>query len=166
MWSNLPVPIILDLDVDVRTNSDDDAEASPDDPAAVVQVHYKWRFRPCLFRLYAWGGWILPPAVQVLLAYLNEGLRKRVRARGGTGIGAEEIDFLMGGMDRFRSWFAMHRELRSGNARSPAECYKEEDAGWRWVREEQRRGYRRLLRWWDGVEAEVRELNESRRVVC
>lgn len=168
MWSDLPVPIILDLDVDVLAVAADDDGTDADDTAAaaaVVQVHYSWRFRPCLFRLYSWGRCILPPAVQVILAYLAWGLRRRVSARGGSGIRDGEIDFLMEGMDRFRSWVAMHRRLRSCDVRLPAECY-EEDARWRWVREEERRGFRRLLRWWDDVEAEVRGLKMSEGRVC
>lgn len=161
VWSDLPVPIILDLDVDVvpsaDADADADADASPDDPAVVVQVHYSWRFRPCLFRLYSWGRCILPPAVQVMLAHLASGLQRSVSARGGTGVGAGEIEFLMGDMDRFRRWVDVHRLLRSGEARLPAEAY-EEVAVWRWVREDEREKIRGLLRWWDGVEAEVREL--------
>lgn len=161
VWSDLPVPIILDLDV---IFADADAEAA--EPAAVVQVHYKWRFRPCLFRLYSWGRCILPSAVRVMLAHLASGLQRSVSARGGTGVGAGEIDFLMGDMDRFRRWVDVHRLLRSGEARLPAEAY-EEVAVWRWVREDERESIRGLLRWWDGVEADVRELEikEGRMVI-
>lgn len=98
-----------------------------------------------------------------MLAHLAEGLRRRVSARGGTGVGAGEIDFLMGDMDRFRRWVDVHRLLRSGEARLPAESY-EEVAVWRWIREDEREKIRGLLRWWDGVEAEVRglEMEEGR----
>lgn len=147
VWSDLPVPIILDVDIVL---ADDGANDLP-------VVHYKWRFRPCLFRLYSWGRCILPPAMRVMLAHLASGLRRRVRARGGTGVGAGEIEFLMGDIDRFRRWVDVHRLLRSGEARLPAEAY-EEVAVWRWVREDEREKIRGLLRWWDGVEVEVGEL--------
>lgn len=156
VWSDLPVPIILDLDVDVHTGAAADADAG-EPAAAAVQVHYSWRFRPCLFRLYSWGRYILPLAVRVMLAHLAEGLRRRVSARGGIGVGTGEVEFLMGDMDRFRRWVDVHRLLRSGEARLPAEAY-EEVAVWRWVREDERECIRGLLRWWDNVEAEVREL--------
>lgn len=52
-------------------------------------------------------------------------------------MGAGEIEFLMEGMDRFRRWVDVHRLLRSGEARLPAEAY-EEVAVWRWVREDER----------------------------
>lgn len=156
VWSDLPVPIILDLDVVLADDDEDD----------LTVLHFSWRFRPCLFRLYSWGRCILPPAVRVILAYLAEGVRRRVNARGGVGLGAGEIEFLMGDMDRFRRWVDVHRLLRSGEARLPAESY-EEVAVWRWVREDEREKIRGLLRWWDGVEAEVRELEikEGRMVI-
>lgn len=148
VWSELPVPIILDVDILA---------------GAELAVHYSWRWRPCRWRLYSWGLAILRPALPVMLTYLADGVRKRVAARGGTGMGTGEIDFLMRGMGRFRSWFYVHRHFRSDNPRLSAECYEEKLAGLRFIDvrragDKDKDDFRRRLKWWDEVEAEVRGL--------
>lgn len=148
VWSELPLPIILDVDVLV-------------DDAGLVTVQHRWRWRPSRWRLYSWGRYMIRPAWPVMLEYLVEGLRKRLGARGGAGVGIGEVDFLMEGMGRFRSWIAMHQLLLSWNARLPAESYEEKIAGLRWKGDEDKEDFRRQMRWWDGVEAEVRDLKTS-----
>lgn len=143
VWSGLPVPIILDMNILV------DAE---------VAVHYKWRLKPGRRRLYTWGRWLLEPALPIILQYLAEGLRKRVGARGGKGVGIGEIDFLMGTMDRFREWFSVHRILRSDNSRLSARSYEKVLADRRYWGGENREDFRQRLEWWDDVEAEVKDL--------
>lgn len=154
VWSELPLPIILDLDVLV-------------DDAGLVTVQHRCRWRPCRFRLYSWGLNLIEPAWPVMLEYLVEGLRKRLGARGGAGVGVGEVDFLMEAMGRFRGWIAVHRQLRSRsrNSRLPAESYEEEIAGLRWVGDEDKEDFRRRLKWWDGVEAEVSDLKTESRVL-
>lgn len=143
VWSALPVPIILDMNILV------DAE---------VAVHYKWRLKPGQWRLYTWGRWLLTPALPLIFQYLAEGLRKRVGARGGTGIGIGELDFLMETMDRFRKWFSVHRSLRSDNSRLPARSYEKALADRRYWGNDNKEDFRRRLDWWDHVEAEVKDL--------
>lgn len=149
VWSELPLPIILDVDV------------LADEDAGLVKVHYRCRWRPCRWRLYSWGLRIIEPALPVMLKYLIGGLREHVGARRGAGVGIGEVDFLMEGMGRFRSWIAVHHRLRSWDSRLPAESHDEATAGLRWVGDEDKEDFRRRLRWWDDVEAEVRDLKNG-----
>lgn len=137
------MPIILDMNILV------DAE---------VAVHYKWRLKPGQWRLYTWGRWLLTPALPIIFQYLAEGLRKRVGARGGRGIGIGELGFLMETMDRFRKWFSVHRDLRSDESRLPARSYEKALAAFRYWKDDGREDFRRCLEWWDDVEAEVKGL--------
>lgn len=146
VWSGLPVPIILDVNISV------DGE---------VAVHHKWCLTGGRWRLYSWGRWILGQALPVMLEYLFEGLRKRVGARGGTGMGIGEMGFLMESMGRFRSWFAMHRQLHSQNSRLPAGSYEDRLAYLCYLGDEKREGFRQRLKWWDDIEAEVRDLKKT-----
>lgn len=143
VWSGLPLPIILDVDVLA---------------GAEVEVRNKWRLTGGRWRLYSWGRRILEPALPVMFDYLSEGLRRRVGARGGTGVGITEIEFLMESMGRFRDWFGVHRRFRSRESRLPAGSYEGELDGLRYSGGENKEDFRRCLEWWDGVEAEVRDL--------
>lgn len=89
---------------------------------------------------------------------MAEGLRKRVGARVGKGIGIGELDFLMETMDRFREWFSVHRDLRSDESRLPARSYEKALADFRPWEDTSREDFRRCLEWWDDVEAEVKDL--------
>ncbi|KAL1851349.1 hypothetical protein Daus18300_012595 [Diaporthe australafricana] len=149
VWSELRVPITLDVNVFAGADG-------------LPAVHYRWRWRPCRWRLYSWGLAILGPALPVMIAYLSEGLRNHVAARSGADIGVGELDFLMESMGRFRSWFDVHHRLRSRDSRLSAESYEEKVADLPpYIGDEQRDDFRRRLEWWDGVEAEVRGLKND-----
>lgn len=143
VWSGLPVPIILDVDVVA---------------GAEVAVRYKWRLTGGRWRLYSWGRRLLEPALPVMFKYLAGGLWRRVGARGGSGVGAGEVEFLMDCMGRFRDWFGVHRRLSSRDSMLPAGSYEGELDGLRYSGGESKEGFRRCLEWWDGVEAQVRDL--------
>lgn len=146
VWSGLPLPIILDVDVLA---------------GAEVAVRYKWRLTGGRWRLYSWGRHILEPALPVMFDHLVEELRRRVGARGGTGVGIREIEFLMESMGRFRDWFGVHRRFRSRESRLSAGSYEGELDGLRYSADENKEDFRRCLEWWDGVEAEVRDLKKT-----
>jgi hypothetical protein len=150
--SPFPVPIVLDMNVLV------DGE---------VVVHYKWRWTAARRQLYSWGRSILAPRLPFISEYMAEGLRKRVGARGGKGVGIEEINFLMDSMYRFGNWFHVHRRFRNSyfssvwksSSRLPAASYEEELTGLQYRGVESKEDFRRALEWWDDVEAEVEDLD-------
>ncbi|KAI3392664.1 hypothetical protein diail_5304 [Diaporthe ilicicola] len=95
-----------------------------------------------------------------MFKYLAQGLRKRIGARDGAGVGIEEITFLMESMEWFRNWFQVHRRFRNAyfrteepSSRLTAASYEEELAGLRYQGDENKEGFRRCLEWWDDVEA-------------
>lgn len=148
VWS-AALPIILDVNIVT------DAE---------VTVQYKWRYTHGGRRMNLQNYKITYPTLPVIFRYLVEGLRKRIGARGGTGIGIEELDFWMGSMKRFFEWYQLHRRLRASDPRLSAGSYESEFDNLYYRENETKEDLRRHLEWWDGIEAEVRGLKtiESR----
>lgn len=140
VWSS-GLPIILDL------NTVTDTE---------VEVHYRWRYTPGGRRLNLQDYKITHPTLPIMFRYLAEGLRKRIDARGGTGIGIEEIEFWMKSMSRFFAWYQLHRRLDASNPRLSAVSYERKLDSLYNIENEDKEDLRRHLEWWDDIEAEVR----------